>query len=100
MSINLGRFYLTEKNLFVLAFGLFILVAQFLGFSVAPFRFDSLIVVFLFLLTTRSLVESNKFGIYIAISVLGLLFSTFLSPYGLLIFYLISMLLYRKMQLL
>ncbi|MBI3366480.1 hypothetical protein HY041_02535, partial [Candidatus Roizmanbacteria bacterium] len=94
------NFKLNEKDLFVLSFGVFILVAQFLGFSVAPFRFDSLIVVFLFLLTTRSLVESIKFFPYLLIVVIGLLLSTFLSPYGLLIFYTVALILYKRTNLL
>ncbi len=100
MNLNFSKFSLTEKDLFVFVFGAFILVSQFLNFSISPFRFDSLIVVFLFLLLTRSLIESNKFGIYFAIAIIGLVLSTFLSPYGLLIFYTIALFLYKKANLL
>lgn len=89
-----------EKDIFVLAFGLFILVSKFLNFSVSPFRLESLIVVFLFLLTTRGIVESIKFFPYLMIGVIGLALSMFLSPYGLLIFYITALILYKKTNLL
>jgi len=100
MRINLGRYYYDEKDIFVFAFGIFLVIDYIVKFPIEPFRYESLIVVFLFLLTTRSLIENNKFGIYLAIAVLGLLFSTFLSPYGLLIFYILALLLYKKTNLL
>lgn len=89
-----------EKDAFVLLFGISLVVIYLLKVPVAPFRFDSLLIVFLFLLTTRSLIQGNKFGIYLAFSILGLVFSTFLSPYGLLIFYTVGLLLYKKTNLL
>jgi hypothetical protein len=100
MKLNFAQLRLDEKDFFVLIFGIFLFVAYFLQLPVAPFRFESLLVVFLFLLTTRSLIEGNKFGIYLAIAIIGLVLSTFLSPYGLLIFYVIAFLLYKKTNLL
>jgi len=89
-----------EKDLFVVLFGLFLLAVYFLKIPTSPYRFESLVVVFLFLLTTRSLVESIKFFPYLIIAIIGLVLSTFLSPYGLLIFYTISLILYKKTNLL
>jgi len=100
MGINISRFYFDDKDIFVFVFGIFLFLVFLTKFPIAPFRLDSLIVVFLFLLITRSLIESNKFGIYVGIAILGLVFSTFLSPYGLLIFYTISLFLYKKTNLL
>jgi hypothetical protein len=91
---------LSEKDIFVIIFGVFILVCKFLNFSVSPFRLESLIVVFLFLLTTRGIVESIKFFPYLMIAVIGLVLSTFLSPYGLLIFYIVALVIYKKTNLL
>lgn len=99
MTINLGRFSFDEKDSFIVILGVFLFTVYLAKLSVAPFRFESLIVVFLFLLMTRSLIEINKFGPYMAIAMLGLLFSTFLSPYGLLIFYTIALFLYKKTNL-
>lgn len=89
-----------EKDFFVLAFGLFLVAVFLLKISTAPFRFESLIVVLLFLLTTRSLVDSFKFFPYLMIAILGLLFSTFLSPYGLLIYFIIALIVSKKINLL
>ncbi len=91
---------LKENDLFILVFGLLLLVIYFLKFPIAPFRFESLIVVFLFLLVTRSQIAEIKFFPYLIISVTGLLFSTFLSPYGLLIYFIVSLFLYKKTNLL
>lgn len=100
MKFNLSQFNINEKDLFVIIFGIFLAGAYIIKFPVAPFRFESLVVVFLFLLTTRSLIESNKFIAYLIIAIFGLVFSTFLSPYGLLIYFLIAIFLYKKLQLL
>lgn len=94
------NFQFDEKDIFVFALGIFLFLVYFVKLSVSPFRPESLTVVFLFLLTTRSLIESNKFSTYFVIAILGLFFSTFLSPYGLLIFYTIALLLYKKTNLL
>lgn len=94
------KFSLGEKDIFVLIFGVFLLIIKLIGFPTAPFRLESLLVVFLFLLTTRSLIESIKFFPYFMIAIIGLILSTFLSPYGLLIFYLIALIIYKKTSLL
>lgn len=99
MQIQLNRFFLDEKDLFVAFFGLFLIAVCLLKISVLPFRFESLIVVFLFLLTTRSMISSLKFFNYLVVSILGLIFSTFLSPYGLLIYFFVAILLYKKTNL-
>lgn len=97
---SLPNISLGEKDIFVLVFGVFLLIIKLIGFPTAPFRLESLLVVFLFLLTTRSLIEGIKFFPYLMIAIVGLVLSTFLSPYGLLIFYLIALLVYKKTNLL
>lgn len=89
-----------EKDLFVFAFGILILISYFLGFSVSPFRRESLVAVFIFLLTIRSLVDGFNFFPYLMVAMLGLLFSTFLSPYSLLIYFIIALLVGKKTNLL
>jgi len=100
MKINLPHLSLNEKDLFILFFALFLFFVYFFKISTLPFRFESLIVVMLFLFTTRSLVQQSKFHQYLIIAISGLAFSTVLSPYGLLIFYIITLLLYKKTNLL
>lgn len=100
MQIRLSRFFLDEKDLFVFALGVFILASFIFKIPISPFRLDSLVIVFLFLLVTRSLVSNLRFMSYLMVALLGLVFSTFLSPYGLLIFFVIAILLYTKTNLL
>lgn len=99
MQIRLDRFIFDEKDFFIFFFAIFLVLAYIFHLPVFPFRFSSLVVVFFFLLTTRSLISSLKFGSYFAIAFLGLVFSIFLSPYGLAIFFLLAMILYRKTNL-
>ncbi len=99
MLIKLDRFFLDERDLFIFAFGIFLVAAGYLRIPVMPFRFESLVVVFLFLLITRSMVNSLKFKSYFFIGLSGLLFSLFLSPYGLMIYFFVAMVLYVKTNL-
>ena len=96
MQFKLDRFIFDEKDFFILFLGLFIVIAHLIKMPLSPFRSESLLVVFLFLLITRSLVSSLKFKSYFFIAFLGFLFSLFLSPYGLALYFLIAMVLYRK----
>lgn len=99
MEIRFGRFFLDEKNIFIFVFGAVIIMAKIFNLSLSPFRFESLLVVFLFLLTTRSLIESQKFFPYIMIAIIGLALSVLLSPYSLLIYFVIALILYKKTNL-
>jgi len=100
MQIRLNRFFLDEKDLFVWGIGLLFVLSFIFHIPLSPFRPESLLVVFLFLLVTRSMVESLKFGTYLAVALIGLALSVFLSPYGLIIYFLIAFLLYKKTNLL
>src|SRR3989338_10192170 len=99
MQIKLDRFIVDEKDLFIIFFGIFLLAAYLLKVSLLPFRFESLVVLFLFLLLTRSLISSLRFNSYFYIAFLGFIFSLFLSPYGFALYFLITMVLYRKTNL-
>lgn len=94
------NWHFDEKDFFILGFGIILLAVYLLKIAVAPFRFESLLVVFIFLLITRSLVDSSRFFSYLMIAITGLLFSTFLSPYSVLIYFIISLILYKKTNLL
>jgi hypothetical protein len=100
MIFRLDRFFLDEKDLFVAGYLLLVLMAGIFKISVEPFRYGSLIVVLLFLLITRSLVSQMKFNSYFMIALSGLLFSLFLSPYGLAIYLFVAMVIYTKTNLL
>jgi len=99
MIFRLDRFFFDEKDIFVFIFGLFLLVAKLISLSVLPFRFSSLVVIFLFLVLSRSLISQLKFNSYLYIVLAGFLFSLFLSPYGLAIYFFVAIVLYTKTNL-
>lgn len=98
MIFRIDRFFLDEKDLFVALFAIFLVVSYIMGFELAPFRRESLLVLFLFLLLTRTLVNPMRFKGYMIIALAGLLFSLFLSPYGLAIYLFVAMLAYLKLN--
>lgn len=97
--IRFSKFFLDERDLFLFGLGIFLIVAFILKIPVSPFRFDSLLVVFCFVMLTRSLVNGLKFFSYMMIAVVGLALSVFLSSYGLLIYFIVALLLYKKTNL-
>ena len=100
MKINLiiNSLFREEKDLFILVFGFFLLIVFFFHISVLPFRFNSLVVFFLYLLLTRSLIDDFKYRSYMIISLIGLGLSALLSPYGVAVFLCIAMIVYKKMR--
>ncbi len=96
MIFRFDRFFLDEKDLFIFFFGTFLAVSHFLNFSLEPFRIGSLLVLFFFLVITRSMINAMRFEAYFFITLFGLLFSLFLSPYGTAIYLFIAMLIYLK----
>lgn len=96
MIFRLDRFFFDEKDVATLLFGVFLVVSFFLKIPLAPFRFDSLVILFLYLVLTRSMKSSMTFEGYFLLSIIGLLFSLFLSPYGLAIYLFIATLIYVK----
>lgn len=97
--LRFSKFFIDERDLFIPLLGIFIIIAYLLNLPIAPFKFGSLIVVFLFLILTRSLVTGPKFFSYLFLAVIGLALSAFLSPYGLLLYFLIALFLYVKTNL-
>jgi len=93
------RIFREEKDLFIIVFGIFLGASLLLHINLLPFRTDSLVVFFIYLFVTRSLINDFKYRSYIFISLLGLALTTLLSPYGVGIFLFISMLLYKKTRL-
>ena len=96
MIFRIDRFFLDEKDLFVFLFGIFLVASYFFKIPVLPFRFESLVVLFVFLIITRSMVSPMRFGAYFLITLLGVIFSLALSPYGLAIYLFIAMIIYLK----
>lgn len=96
MIFRIDRFFLDEKDLFVGLFAVLLVVSFLLNIPLLPFRRESLVVLFLFLLITRSLVSQTRMTGYMGITLAGLLFALFLSPYGLAIYLFIAMLAYQK----
>lgn len=99
MLFRIDRFFFDERDLFTALFGVFLLVSYFLHLSLFPFRIESLVVVFLFLLVTRTMVSTLKFNSYFFLVLSGLLFSMVLSPYGLGIYLFVGIVLYTKTNL-
>jgi len=99
MLIHLGRFFLDEKDLFVALYLVFLLVLKIMNISTEPFRWSSLFVCGLFLVFTRSLISQTKFNSYLYIALSGVLFSLFLSPYGLTIYLFLAIIIYTKTNL-
>ncbi|MFA9289013.1 MAG: hypothetical protein ACEQSA_03990 [Weeksellaceae bacterium] len=99
MIFRLDRFFLDEKDLFTFVFGLVVIASLIFNFSLAPFRTPSLVVLFFFLMVTRSMVSSLRFEAYFFLTLLGLLFSLFLSPYGLAIYLFVAIIIYSKFSL-
>jgi len=93
---RLDRFFLDEKDIFTFLFGLFLVAAHFLSIPIVPFRFGSLVVLFLFLVITRSMKNSVTYRGYVVIALLGFIFATFLSPYGLGIYLFLASIIYTK----
>jgi len=96
MIFRLDRFFLDEKDIFTFLFGVFLIAVYFLNIPVAPFRFASLVVLFIFLVIMRSLKSSISYRGYVMIALFGFVFATFLSPYGLAIYLLIASIIYAK----
>ena len=96
MIFRFDRFFFDEKDVFTALFGVFLVIAFYLHIPVLPFRFESLVVLFLFLVITRSLKNSVSYEGYVLISISGLVLSLLLSPYGLAMYLLISTLIYKK----
>ncbi len=99
MLLRLDRFFFDEKDVFTALFGLFLLLSYIFHISLSPFRTESLLVVFLFLIITRTVVSTRKFNSYFFLVLTSLLFCLFLSPYGLAIYLLIAFILYTKTNL-
>src|SRR3989338_391254 len=91
---------LNVQDFFVIIILLFLITAFVLRIPLLPFKFSSLVVFWIFLATCRSLVKEGKFFPFLIIGLLGLIFSTFLSPYGLLVYFLLTVTVYSKTNLL
>ncbi|QQS43798.1 hypothetical protein IPM65_06710 [Candidatus Roizmanbacteria bacterium] len=96
MIFRLDRFFFDEKDVATFIFGVLLVVSYIFSIPLAPFKFGSLVALFVYLLITRSLKSSVTYEGYFMIAILGLFFSLFLSPYGLGIFLLISTFIYIK----
>jgi len=83
MLVRIDKFFFDERDIFVLVFGLVLILSWFFNFPLLPFRLPSLTVLFIYLLLSRSVVRYGSFQTYLLIALFGLLISTVLSPYTL-----------------
>jgi len=97
MQVRINRFFFDGKDIFIVIFGLFLLLHYYFQLHFIAFlQYQSLIVLFFFLLTIRTLATQTKLSEYLAIVLSGILFSFFLSPIGIFIYLLSAVLLYTK----
>ncbi|MDA1317229.1 MAG: hypothetical protein O3B87_04355, partial [bacterium] len=64
MIFRLDRFFFDEKDVFTFLFGVFLLASYYLNIPLAPFKFSSLVVLFIFFLVTRSMKISMTYQGY------------------------------------
>ena len=93
---RIRNFVFDEKDLFILLFFVFLVVASIAHIPVAPFRLDSLVVTAVYMLVTRIVVGQISVTTYLFVTFVGLLLSMVLSPYGLAIFYAVGLFLYTR----
>jgi hypothetical protein len=96
MIFRLDRFFFDEKDVAVFLLGVFLVVSYFFQIPVLPFKFENLVLLFIFLIFTRSMRSQVMFEAYVIIALLGLFFSLFLSPYSLAIYLLVASLIYIR----
>lgn len=96
MMLRIQNLVFDEKDVFILLFFVFLIVAFLLKVPLLPFRFDSLVVTAIYLLITRIIMGQINTQMYLFVTFVGLLFSIILSPYGLAIFYTIGLFLYTR----
>jgi len=96
MIFRLDRFFFDEKDVAVFLLGVFLVASYFFQISVLPFKFENLVLLFIFLTFTRSMRSQTMFEAYVIIALLGLFFSLFLSPYSLAIYLLLASLFYIR----
>lgn len=99
MLFRIQNFVFDEKDIFIVLFFVFLILASVLQVPLLPFRFDSLVVTAFFLLITRVVSGQITISIYLMVTFIGLLLSMVLSPYGLAIFYAVGLFLYTKRDL-
>ena len=97
MLFKINRFVFDEKDIFLVLFGLFLLSSNILAVSVEPFRLDSLVTLFLFLLLSRITSSHLQSFTFYAVVLIGLYASMLLSPATLALFYLMFLLVLRKL---
>lgn len=96
MMFRIQNFVFDEKDVFIVLFFIFLVIAFVLKMPLEPFRFSSLIVTVVYLLTTRIILGQINVSMYLFVTFIGLLLSMILSPYGLAIFYAVGLFIYTR----
>jgi hypothetical protein len=78
MIFRLNRFFFDEKDIAVFVLGLFLVASYIFNIPISPFRFESLVLLFVFLTVTRSMRSQTMFSAYFVISLFGFFLSLFL----------------------
>lgn len=93
---RIQNFVFDEKDIFIVLFFVFLVIAFLLKIPLEPFRFSSLVVTAVYLFITRILVGQINLSMYLFVTFFGLLLSMILSPYSLAIFYAVGLFLYTR----
>lgn len=96
MIFRLRHLIFDEKDVFIVLFFVFLIVAHLLQMPLVPFRFDALVTTGLYLVVTRLIASQISISLYAFILIVGLVASLFLSPYSLAIFYAVGIFLYTR----
>lgn len=96
MLFKFDRFFFDEKDIFLFFLGVFLLLVWIFKIPAFPFRYSSLLTVFLFLIFTRVKVSYQRFDGYLYLGLIALLLSLVFSPYSIAFFLFISFLIYTK----
>lgn len=96
MLFRIRHLIFDEKDVFIVLYFVFLMVAHIAHIPLMPFRFDALVTTGIFLVTTRLIAAQINMSLYSFILIVGLLASLFLSPYSLAIFYAIGIFLFIR----
>jgi len=90
------RFILDEKDLFIIFFGVVLGAIKIFNLGPIPFRWESLIGIFIFFLVARIATTFSSTTGFVILITTALLFSIFLSPYSILIYLTILLIILKK----
>ncbi|GIW64774.1 MAG: hypothetical protein KatS3mg092_0707 [Patescibacteria group bacterium] len=96
MLFRFNQFFFDEKDVFIFFLGVFLIFSWIFKLPTFPFRYSSILTIFLFLIITRIKVSYQRFDGYLYLSLIALLLSITFSTYLIILFLFIGFLIYTK----